>query len=195
MLEVWWADLDVPAPVVESLAATLDGDELARAARFRLDHLRRRFVVSHAMVRAVLGFDGSFTVGPHGKPALPGGPHFNLSHSGERAVLAVSAGAEVGVDVERVRSVGPGVAERIMSPAELAAWRDASDPDRFLIEVWVRKEAVVKATGEGITRELRSLSFADHAVVPLEIGPDYEAAAAVAGVRPARVVVRRWPAE
>ena len=191
--EVWWTDLDVPGDAVEAMAATLDDDERARAARFRGDHLRRRYVVSHAMLRAVLAFDGAFAVGPHGKPALPGGPHFNLSHSGERAVVAVCAAAEVGIDVEALRAVGEGVAERVMSPEELAAWRAAADPERFLLETWTRKEAVVKATGEGIIRSLRTLSYDGHTVVPLDLGPGYVAAVAVAAAAdPVDVVLRRW---
>ena len=192
--EVWWTDLDVPADVVEAMAATLDASERTRAERFRGDHLRRRYVVSHAMLRAVLAFNGAFDLGPHGKPTMPvpGAPHFNLSHSGERAVLAVCAEAEVGIDVEAVREVGQGVAERIMSPDELAAWHAAADPQRFLLETWTRKEAIVKATGEGITRSLRTLSYDDHTVVPLDLGPGY--VAAVAGALPSRVdvVLRRW---
>lgn len=190
MVDVWWADLSG----FDAAACwdALDGAERARADRFRVADAKRRFAVSHAMARSVLGFDGAFVIGEHGKPSLPGGPRFSLSHSGERAVVAVCADRDVGVDVEALRPVGPGVAERVLSDEELAGWRGAVDRDRFLLEVWTRKEAVVKATGEGITRSLRTLSYDGFEVVPLDVGEGYLAALAVAGPGPVEVTVRRW---
>ncbi|MDQ1443913.1 MAG: 4-phosphopantetheinyl transferase [Acidimicrobiaceae bacterium] len=195
-VEVWVADLDVGDAQAWSLESLLTDDERVRADRFAFDHLRRRFVVAHALLRTRLG-PAPFDVGGHGKPTRADGPFFNLSHSGERALLAVCDQAAVGVDVEQVRPLArpDAVAERIMSPAELAGYRAAADPMRFLLEVWTSKEAVVKATGEGITRELRSLTFDGHALVRLNVGPDYVAALAVDAPdgEQCHVEQRQWP--
>jgi 4'-phosphopantetheinyl transferase len=202
-LEVWVADLEVPPDELPALAALLDDGERARAERLRFEDLRRRFVASHAMVRLVLrgrvGGDVRFVVGEHGKPALAGeGVHFNLSHAGERALLAISD-QPVGVDVERLRALSnlDAMAQRVMSPAELRTYQEAADPTRCFFDLWVRKEAVLKATGEGISRELRALDVATCGlhVVPLDVGEGY--AAAVASPHPFDVRSRplpfRWP--
>lgn len=98
---------------------------------------------------------------PQGKPFLPADPqlHFNLSHSRDLELIAVSAEAPVGIDLEHPREFrSPDrLAERICSERELAA---ATTPDQ-LLRLWVRKEAVVKATGEGITRDLKEVDVLD----------------------------------
>lgn len=99
---------------------------------------------------------------PNGKPFLVDHPTlcFNLSHSGDLVAVAV-AGHEVGVDIERVRPVTHevGVAQRIMAPDEFDRYEalDGTDRTRFLLWAWARKEALVKATGEGIRRSLQEV--------------------------------------
>ena len=145
--------------------AALSPAEHARAARFAFTHLARDYRAIHARLRAVLARYGKLPAAAieiwpveGGKPAMTGGPFFNLSHSGDWVALAVCASVEVGVDIEAHRTVEPDVAERFFSPAErqalngLAAepWRDA------FFRCWTRKEAFVKATGEGLMRPLDS---------------------------------------
>lgn len=191
---VWTADLDLPDKAVVELAPLLDEAERQRASRFAFDHLVRRFVVAHAMVRSVLGAGAFIELGEQGKPFVAGGPHFNLSHSADRAVLAVCADAEVGVDIEAVRPVErlEALAERIMSPAELAEFNAAPDRPAFFFEVWTRKESVVKARGDGIISNLRALSYEGCALAPLDVDPAYAGALAVVGDGPVEVVVRSW---
>jgi 4'-phosphopantetheinyl transferase len=199
MVELWVADLAVPGWVEQALWEFLDEPEQARAAAFRFDHLRRRFTVSHAMVRAVLGerLDAppqvlEFTAGPHGKPALAaGGVEFNLSHSGERALLAVSEDGPVGVDIEQFRTLSnlPAMAQRILSPAEHESYRHAVDPTLFVLDAWTRKEAVLKACGDGITRDLRAVDVA--AAKRLRVADGYLAAVALETGRP-ETRVQRW---
>jgi 4'-phosphopantetheinyl transferase len=191
---VWTADLDLPDETVAELAPLLHEAERDRAARFAFDHLVRRFVVAHAMVRSVLGAGAVVEVGPHGKPFVAGGPRFNLSHSADRAVLAVSSGAEVGIDIEAVRPVErlEALAERIMSPEEHAGFRAAADQPAFFFDVWTRKESVVKARGDGIISDLRALSYEGCTVARLAVGPGYAGALAVVGAGPMEVVVRDW---
>lgn len=191
VVEVWVADLDVP---FEGLVGLLDEAERERAERFVFEHLRRRFVVAHALVRRVLG-DVDVAVGEHGKPMVAGGggPHFNLSHSGERAVLAVRDDGPVGVDVEQVRSLArlDAMAERVMSPSEHEEFFRSVDRTRFFFDVWVAKEAVLKATGEGITRPLREVDTGSVRVVPIEVGAGYVGAVASSG-DDWEVSLRRW---
>ncbi len=148
----------------------LSPDELARAARFRFEKHRNRFIACRSALREILGeyLDTDpraieFAYNPHGKPAVTGvhfGVHFNVSHSGELAVIAVSRTRELGVDVERIdpRFAGEQIPERFFSAAEIAALR--SLPEHLQIEAfflcWTRKEAYVKARGVGLSLELSS---------------------------------------
>ena len=166
---MWRAALDPPVHEVAALTALLSADEHARAARLRARERRRRFVVARGVVRTVLarylGTDPAslrFEYGPRGKPRLAATSlRFNLSHSHDLAVLAVTHGRELGIDVERIRdtvAVTP-LATRFFSPAECAALEalpvDERRPGFF--RLWTRKEAYLKATGEGVSRELRAI--------------------------------------
>lgn len=127
---------------------------------------------------------------PDGKPFLVDHPAlcFNLSHSGGLVAVAV-ARHEVGVDIERRRPVGHevGVAQRIMAPDELVRFEALDGVARtdFLLWVWARKEALVKATGEGIRRSLQEVRCEPRPgdrwqVVDLEV-PGFAAAVAAEG--------------
>jgi 4'-phosphopantetheinyl transferase len=128
--------------------------ESARAARFRTQDLQRRYLRSHAALRAILANHTDarldFAVSGTGKPFLPGAPHvkFNLSHSREMALVAVTQEVEVGVDVEWIRPMPDyrDIAERFFPPSESAEVRDEAD----FFRRWTRLEAVVKACGTGI---------------------------------------------
>jgi len=154
------------------LMELLSADEQARARRFLHERVAQVYTVSHGMLRRILARYGAgapealrFAVGQFGKPVLAAGAgdpalEFNLSHSGDLALIAVSRGGPVGVDVEawnrRIRHVD--LAERFFSPAERAALRAlAHDPEATtegFFNAWTRKEAYLKATGHGITRGL-----------------------------------------
>jgi len=154
--------LDAGDDVVARLAAILDDEERARVGRYLFDRDRRRFTVARATLRIVLGrYLGRapeavrFDTAERGKPFLvDGGPHFNLSHSGERALLAVSPARELGVDIERHRPSVDflEVARHSFSPAEqraLAALPPDQIPDAFF-RCWARKESFIKARGDGL---------------------------------------------
>lgn len=144
------------------LAAVLDAGERRRAAAYREELTRRRWVLSHAALRMiagpVLGMDPaalSWTIGTHGKPELPG-LHVNLSHSGGLAMVAVSVERRVGVDIQQVVPGLDvlGMAERYY-PADEAAHVGSGEGsgDRFAA-LWSRKEALVKAAGGRLTQAL-----------------------------------------
>jgi 4'-phosphopantetheinyl transferase len=153
------------------LMPLLSADEQARARRFLHERVAQAYTVSHGMLRRVLArYDAGapealrFVVGQFGKPALAASAgaslEFNLSHSGDLALIAVSRSGPVGVDVEsRNRATRHlDLAERFFSPAERAALRGLAHDREATIEgffnAWTRKEAYLKATGHGITRGL-----------------------------------------
>lgn len=184
--------------VEQRLQPLLDRAELRRSERFKFDWLRRRFTVSHAMVRVVLGellgVDPAglrFEPGPHGKPSVVGGGvEFNLSHSADRALLAVGRAGPVGIDIEQIRWLShvEQVAERILSPTELDGFRRAADPNLFVLSAWTCKEAVVKQSGDGITRSLRDVDGS--VCLSLDVGAGFLASLAADGVDSA--VVQTW---
>src|SRR4051794_10491020 len=129
-VHVWRIRLDRPAAEVARLHETLADEELARAARFHFAEHRRRFTVARGRLRSVLAAylgcrpaEVGFRYGPHGKPALDGDAgdlRFNLAHSDEGALLGVTRGRDVGVDLERVRPMKDleQLARRYFAPAE-----------------------------------------------------------------------------
>jgi len=164
-------DLDVE---VANARASLHADELKRASRFLRDEDRRRFVVARSRLREILGGllgiapeRVAFAYGAYGKPALApaqaeSGLRFNLSHSADRALVAWTHDGEIGSDLERVRAVrfGAKIARRYFSDDEQEAFRGLSGPawDAAFFRCWTRKEAFIKAVGDGLSHPLRSFT-------------------------------------
>jgi 4'-phosphopantetheinyl transferase len=167
-IHVWRAALEFTGPEGEALGGLLSAAERARALRFHFDRDRRRFIAARGRLRLLLG--GYLGVPPEGvdlaerpggKPCLRASAEdlrFNVSHSGGLALLAFSRGRELGVDLEKEREVPEmgSIAERFFSPAEVAAWRGLPDGERrsAFFRCWTRKEAFLKALGEGLARPL-----------------------------------------
>lgn len=180
------------------LAVLLSREERERAARFRFDEHRARFVAGRAALRTVLArYAGSapaeiaFEYNRFGKPELAGGTRlrFNASHSSGRQFIAIACGREVGVDLERVR---PGFAfedivRRFFPPGEGAG---VSSAETFF-RAWTRREAFLKATGRGLSG-LRTAAPPSWTVADLDAGEGWAAAVAVKG-RECRVVRRMFP--
>ena len=168
-VHVWSAALD-DAPA--ALCATLDADEIVRAARFHFEHDRRHYTAARGWLRVLLGhYLGAepaalrFGYGARGKPFLvewPSPLSFNVSHSHGRALLAFVRGREIGVDIEAGARLGddwPGLMRRVFSAreqSELAAVPAGRQREAFL-NGWTRKEAYLKATGLGITEGLQTI--------------------------------------
>jgi 4'-phosphopantetheinyl transferase len=159
---IWLADLDA-ADGGESALALLSDDERVRARRFVFDIHRHRFIACRAWLRMRLGDRLGrpagglrFEYGPAGKPSLAGGAtlRFNVSHSDRFALLAMADQAEIGVDIERLRPLSDmdALADRVFSAAEREALGRV--PPERKVEAffagWTRKEAYIKARGEGI---------------------------------------------
>ena len=163
-IHLWLMDLDQPPRPLSELAATLTSDERLRAAQFRFPEHQARFIAGRGWLRHLLGeylqrpaAALRFSQSEHGKPQLTGqdaaaGLHFNLSHSGHRALYAV-ARREVGVDLEqRTRPVDDSaIIARICGAREQAAFRNLPPEQRqdAFFSCWTRKEAIAKALGSG----------------------------------------------
>ena len=174
-VQVWRASLERPASEVSALRGILDAPERARAARFVNELDRRRYVVGRATLRMLLGeytrndpARVALTTLPGGKPVLACEDetlplHFNVSHCGELAVFAF-ADREVGIDVERLAATSDmaQVAEHFFAPEELGAFRQLAGRERtrFFFRTWVRKEAYVKASGDGFAIDPMRISVA-----------------------------------
>lgn len=153
----------------ERFGALLSASERQRLQRFHFADHRRRYQIGHGALRAILGgylrVDPAlieFGQGPRGKPYLAGpqagsGVFFNLSHSGKLAVIGLSR-AELGLDIEKVRHLESltEIARKHFSPTEFAALDALQGEARELAfyRCWTRKEAYIKAIGEGLSMPL-----------------------------------------
>ncbi|MHA6626219.1 4'-phosphopantetheinyl transferase family protein [Pseudonocardia sichuanensis] len=207
MTVVWWA-----APVAPSdapgLLALLDDHERDRLARFRRPADQARYLAAHALVRLVLAeaaagpaaalvFDRTCRCGAqHGKPVLPGGPGFSLTHAGDLVGVAVHPPGPVGLDVEQVRELTDlaAMAAHACSPRETVP-----DAESFFT-LWTRKEALLKAAGTGLAAPMSAITLGPSGVLDwagedapagpvwlrdLHPAPGYRAAVAGFGARPA----------
>jgi 4'-phosphopantetheinyl transferase len=173
-VHVWRVGLDERTVRVDELAGLLSSAEKERAERFRFPEDRTRYTVAHGALRLVLsrylrasprGLE--FVVGEHGKPRLAepgqsGDLQFNLSDSHHLALVAVTRGREVGVDIERLdREVeAMEIAEHAFAPAEIEALRAVPEPERrdAFFRCWTRKEAFAKARGTGLLLPLSTFT-------------------------------------
>ena len=179
-VHIWRASLDLPREASTRLYATLTPDERDRSARFQLERDRHRFIVAHGMLRDLLGRyleiqpgQIRFVHNAFGKPDLRPGfdkrVTFNLSHSAGLALVAITSAASVGVDVEYIRwhSDYADIARHFFSTAEIEQLMAV--PSQLYCEAffscWTKKEAYVKACGDGLAIPLNAFS------VPLIIDP------------------------
>ncbi len=194
-IHVWNASLDGSAH--EQDQALLSPDETERAGRYRFARDRLRFMAGRARLRTILGgylgcqpAELSFLHGPHGKPRLATNEweeplHFNMTHADSLALYAVTRAGEVGIDIERIREIQDwaGIAGNFFAPGEQARLRrlTAGRRTRAFLQAWTRREALLKASGEGLIGEndgrssVRDSGFSIHSFAP---APGYLAALA-----------------
>lgn len=197
-IDIWLIDLAGSEEGVQRCRCLLSLDEVQRANRFHFEKHRRRFAIARAAMRHILSrYAGLapeklvFSYGPKGKPELAGGLEesgirFNLSHSSELALLAVTHGLVVGADIEWINAefASEKVAERFFSACEVDALRALPRTERVeaFFSCWTRKEAYIKALGEGLSVPLDSFAVA--------FGPGVPAALLHVKVDPMEVL--RW---
>lgn len=193
-VHIWRVDLDLPPDDLARLSAVLSPSEQTRAARFVQPRDRRRYSVARGALRWLLGsYLGvlpetvSLAYGHHGKPYLSQTEmalRFNVAHSHEMALIGVTVGVEIGVDIEFQRVVPEleSIARRYFAPGEvtrLLALSPAAQPGAFL-RLWTQKEAFIKAVGEGLSYPLADFEVtgaADATASLVQIGGDTVAAA------------------
>ena len=197
-IHLWSVPLEISADNQEILFGLLAEDERRRARRYLFDDDRRRFIACRGRLRRILaGYLGkqprqvAFQYTGLGKPALDDASNaspplfFNVSHSGELALVAITHEGELGADVERQRSLRDmqGLATRFFSQQESSGlFRMAPEfqPTAFF-RIWTRKEAILKATGKGLTYPLHRLTVSfgdDDPPALLSLGDDPDEAGA-----------------
>jgi len=224
---VWLASLDLAADRIAALRENLSPDEQSRCSRFVIQKVRDRFIAARGQLREILASylswapaEIAFRYGQHGKPLLNHSPQpslqFNLSHSGEYALVAVTMHGAIGIDIEQLRSGRPllKLAERFFSPRESAELRSLPEQlqeDAFYA-CWTRKEAYLKAIGTGLATPLNAFdvtllpgvppALAAHRLTPDETGhwqlvdiavPSGYRGALAACRDTKTLTVRKWP--
>ena len=178
-VHVWYLRLDSELPGLTATGCCrdwLDEEEASRAERYRHPQSRVAFVRTRAYLRWLLGQYLEilpnairFTLNPQGKPRLAGsqedrGLVFNVSHSGNLALLGFARDLPLGLDVEQLhprRQLEP-LADYCLSAGERERWRELAPEQRLagFVRYWTAKEAFCKATGRGITLGLKNVSVA-----------------------------------
>ncbi len=188
-IKLWWCPLEQKGTIVLSLAATLSPEERERAARFGTSALRERYITGRAVLRQLLG--AALSMPPskvpiarsrRGRPVIAGAPviDFNVSHTRGIGVFAIGAGLpghlRIGVDVEHEeRQVGVDrLARRLLTPTERQAFLplSGSERQRRFLRVWTCKEAMSKATGDGLVAPFRAIAVEPGAFPQVLEGPD-----------------------
>ena len=169
-IHLWTAPLTPAGTEKYNILEVLSPDERKRAEAFRFEKHRSSFVVGRAMLRFILGSylqqqprDIRFKYGRNGKPALDEAKsrlHFNLAHSENRVVYAMTEAGELGVDVELVRPLPEleSIAQKFFSPEECHQLLSLPAERRIegFFNCWTRKEAYLKAVGDGLMVPLNS---------------------------------------
>ncbi len=222
VVHVWWIRMDEPALPIGEFYKSLAEDERQRAAAMPSE-AGERYVCCHGLLRWILarycGDDAAslvFTTDLRGKPHLATIPNrklsFNLAHNSGLAIVGVTSGGEIGVDVEhrsRWEEIEQNASE-VFTPEELTMLKALPDRHRHnaIVRGWVRKEALLKAAGHGLTVRLSDLDvLTEHQrsihvpgvdtpwrLIDLQL-PDENSAAAVAVAdrdEPIEVFLRHW---
>jgi 4'-phosphopantetheinyl transferase len=188
-VSVWWADLDRPKSEIAHFAAWLSAAEHARATRFGTETLRHKYIAGRGTLRILLGralgmapADVGIRRGTRGRPELADASEvldFNVSHTRDHAVIGIArhmpCGARIGVDVEWLdREVGVDrLARKFLTPAERSTLPHLGIDERRrrFLRLWTCKEAMSKATADGLLAPFRRLDVALDEPLRLVAGP------------------------
>lgn len=195
-VHIWSISLTLADVPIRKLGLYLSTDELERAQRFYFERDRHRFIIARGALRLILSayvgrqpYEIQFDYNKYGKPFLnynSGGDRirFNLSHSHELALVGVTGRHDIGIDVEYMQSrvADLSIAERFFSPKEVAILRKLPEAiqRQAFFNCWTRKEAYIKAQGQGLSLPLDSFDVAfvpDQPAALLHTRPDAREAA------------------
>ena len=171
-VEVWLCRLDIPADKITRLGHSLTEEERARAARLQRPEKRKQFIITRGYLRQKLSLvthqsPESFIFAYHkrGKPFLPSKGNmlsFSIAHSYHLALIAITVDHPLGIDIEKIRGNirQAALVKRWFSQAEQAAYKTmpANTQLKAFYTGWTRKEAVVKATGNGVGQGLSTFT-------------------------------------
>ncbi|MGI8959007.1 MAG: 4'-phosphopantetheinyl transferase family protein [Bryobacteraceae bacterium] len=172
-VHVWVVSLEASPWSLQELFSTLSSDEKNRAESFRFEHLKARYCASRGLLRFFLGAylamvprDIEFSYGNWGKPSVAGFDSFsfNVAHSENVTVYAFAFGCDLGIDVERIRKMKDidAIARHFFCSEEAADLDNVELSKRLdaFFACWTRKEAYIKATGEGLSASLDTFRVA-----------------------------------
>jgi len=181
---LWWASLAAADDELARLSAWLAPAEHARAARYGRESLARRYIIGRALLRRVLGqalgvhpATVPIVRGDRGRPRLDGGIalDFNISHTEGVALIGIARNGRIGVDVEHSARIvrADGLAHKFLTPAEQATLAPLGESERRVrfLRYWTCKEAMSKATGDGLSAPFRKLDVALTDTIELVQGP------------------------
>jgi len=183
-IHIWQIDLEQHESAIRRFGKLLSAAERARSELFHFDHLRQRYILTHGALRVILaGYTGrsaetlQFNHGRFGKPFLavpPDSIAFNLSHCEDLALIAITAGRPVGIDVEKVRRLQylDSIVDRFFTAEErqFVTSVPAHEKPRAFFMVWTRREAVAKALSLNLSAALGNIDIplfakGEHALV------------------------------
>jgi 4'-phosphopantetheinyl transferase len=209
-IHVWCASLATEQATLQRLESTLADQERERARRFIFERDRDRHIAARGILRDLLGKylqcaprSIEFAYGPYGKPAITGaasrsGICFNLSHSHGLAVAAIGREQEVGIDVELIRAefASEAIAKRYFSAKEideLSRLPAELRTEGFFL-CWTRKEAYIKAKGDGLQIPLDSFDVSLSPGSPATLSSDDEPRWGIESFVPSQISDRRYAA-
>ena len=181
-VHIWRFPTKASRHVVATFERVLVPEERDRAFRFGFHHLYASFVIAHGVLRHLLGrylncdpAKVSLVYGLKGKPAVESSSslQFNMTHSGDLALIALFLRREIGVDVEQIRPIPDvqQIANRFFCPAEACEVMSfpQTERERAFFLCWTRKEAYIKATGDGLSAPLGSFRVTVHPDIPARL--------------------------
>ncbi|MEO6537019.1 MAG: 4'-phosphopantetheinyl transferase superfamily protein [Ferruginibacter sp.] len=172
-VHVWRASIDLTEVAIQKLLQILSADEVEKANRFHFQKDKKRFIAARGILRQILGgYTGTspdklrFNYTANGKPVLATNTDtdtlkFNLSHSGSFALYGFSLHQNIGIDIECIRHdiSAVQIAQKFFSKKEISLLGQV-DNDKFhqlFFQLWTRKEAILKANGEGISSSMEKI--------------------------------------
>jgi 4'-phosphopantetheinyl transferase len=182
-VSLWWCGLSAPEARQAAFESWLSDAEHARMRRFGTAALRARYLIGRGTLRWLLAEalacaprDVVIARGPRGRPYVVDSPSldFNVSHTGDRAMIGLARNARIGVDIERGdRPVNvDGIARKFMTAGERAAFPDSGDgARRRLLRLWTCKEALSKATGDALSAPFSRIEIDVAPTMRLASGP------------------------
>ena len=173
-IHVWAATSDVSSRELSAFESTLSLDEVERAGQFKFERDRNQFIACRGGLRAILAAyletgpqEVNFKYGPRGKPWVANLPetsrlYFNLAHSENLFLTAVSRFCPLGVDVERIRFIEntDDLVKQLLCTTEELEWSTVAETQKVsaFFRIWTCKEACLKATGDGIAERFREIA-------------------------------------